>query len=129
MAKNKELQNAIITYSRTAEVYTAYRKSGYSKRYLAEHETEIRDHQDARKIFNRVSGGKIPKLKELRAEYGELIAANRPDFQQYVQLRKEKKDYLVARKNLELLLTEKEAEEREKVKAKPNRSSRSEASL
>lgn len=129
MAKNKELQNAIITYSKTAEVYTAYRKSGYSKRYLAEHETEIRAHQQAKKIFNRVSGGKIPKLKELRAEYGELIAANRPDFQQYVQLRKEKKDYLVARKNLELLLTEKEAEEREKVKAKPNRSSRSEASL
>ncbi len=129
MAENKELQNAIITYSKTAEVYTAYRKSGYSKRYLAEHETEIRDHKDAKKIFNRVSGGKIPKLKELRAEYGELIAANRPDFQQYVQLRKEKKDYLVARKNLELLLTEKEAEEREKVKAQPNRSSRSEASL
>ena len=51
------------------------------------------------------------------------------DFQKYVQLRKERKDYLIARKNLELLLAREEAEKEEKAKAKPSRSSRSEASL
>ena len=129
MADNKELQNAIITYSKTSDIYTAYKKSGYSKKFLAEHEKEIRAHQDAKSVFEKVPGGKIPKLADLRREYGELIEANRPDFQQYVQLRKERKDYLIARKNLELLLSREEQEKEEKAKAKPGRSSRSEASL
>ena len=129
MADNKELQNAIITYSKTSDVYTAYRKSGYNKQFLAEHGKEIQTHKDAKAIFEKVPGGKIPKLADLRREYGELIEANRPDFQQYVQLRKERKDYLIARKNLELLLSREEQEKEEKAKAKPSRSSRSEASL
>lgn len=129
MADNKELQNAIITYSKTSDVYTAYRKSGYSKQFLAEHEKEIQAHKDAKAVFEKVPGGKIPKLADLRKEYGELIEANRLDFQQYVQLRKERKDYLIARKNLELLLFREEQEKEEKAKAKPSRSSRSEASL
>ena len=129
MADNKELQNAIITYSKTADIYTAYRKNGYSKKYFAEHEKEIREHKKVKEIFEKLPDGKIPKLKDLRKEYGELIEANRPDFQKYVQLRKERKDYLIARKNLELLLAREEAEKEEKAKAKPSRSSRSEASL
>ena len=129
MADNKELQNAIIAYSKTADIYTAYRKSGYSKKYLAEHEKEIQEHKKAKAIFEKLPDGNIPKLKDLRREYGELIEANRPDFQQYVQLRKERKDYLIARKNLELLLTREEAEKEEKAKTKPSRSSRTEASL
>ena len=129
MADNKELQNAIITYSKTSDVYTAYRKSGYNKQFLAEHEKEIQAHKDAKAIFDKVPGGKIPKLADLRREYCELIEANRPDFQQYVQLKKERKDYLIARKNLELLLSREEQEKEEKAKAKPSRSSRSEASL
>lgn len=129
MADNKELQNAIITYSKTAVIYTAYRKNGYSKKYFAEHEKEIREHKKVKEIFEKLPDGKIPKLKDLRKEYGELIEANRPDFQKYVQLRKERKDYLIARKNLELLLAREEAEKEEKAKAKPSRSSRSEASL
>ena len=129
MADNKELQNAIITYSKTADIYTAYRKNGYSKKYFAEHEKEIREHKKVKEIFEKLPDGKIPKLKDLRKEYSELIEANRPDFQKYVQLRKERKDYLIARKNLELLLAREEAEKEEKAKAKPSRSSRSEASL
>ena len=129
MADNKELQNAIITYSKTADIYTAYRKNGYSKKYFAEHEKEIREHKKVKEIFEKLPDGIIPKLKDLRKEYGELIEANRPDFQKYVQLRKERKDYLIARKNLELLLSREEAEKEEKAKAKPSHSSRSEASL
>ena len=129
MADNKELQNAIIIYSKTSDVYTAYRKGGYNKKFLSDHEKEIKAHQEAKAVFEKKPGEKIPKLADLRREYGELIEANRPDFQQYVQLRKERKDYLIARKNLELLLSREEQEKEEKAKAKPSRSSRSEASL
>lgn len=109
MADNKELQNAIIAYSKNGD------------------NPEIR--KQAKAVFNKVPGGKLPKMSELRKEYGELIEANRPDFQQYVQLRKEQKDYLIARKNLELLLTREEAEKGENAKAQPSKSSRSETSL
>ena len=30
-----------MNYSRTRSVYTGYRKAGYSKKYLAEHEVDI----------------------------------------------------------------------------------------
>jgi hypothetical protein len=109
MADNKELQNAIIAYSKNGD------------------DPEIR--KQAKAVFNKVPGGKIPKKADLRKEYGELIEANRPDFQQYVQLRKERKDYLIESKNLELLITREEAEKGENAKAQPSKSSRSETSL
>ena len=129
MKENKELQKAIIDYSKTRSVYTEYRKCGYSKKFYAEHEDEIERHKAAKKIFDTVSSGKLPKMKELRDEYGELLAVNKTDFQEYVRMRKEKKDFLIARKNLELLLEREKVEEREKAKAKQSRSSRSETSL
>ena len=73
--------------------------------------------------------GEPPKMKDLRGEYGKLLSENKADFAEYVKLKKETRDYLVARKNLELLLAEKEAEEKEKAKAQPSKNSRSETSL
>nr|WP_297769164.1 relaxase/mobilization nuclease domain-containing protein [uncultured Butyrivibrio sp.] len=109
MADNKELQNAIIAYSKGTD--------------------DPEKRKWAKGVFNKIPDGKIPKMTDLRREYGELIEANKPDFQQYVQLRKERKDYLIARKNLELLLHREEEVKQEKAKATPSKSSRSETSL
>ena len=106
IADNKELQNAIIAYSKGTD--------------------DPEKRKWAQGVFNKIPDGKIPKMTDLRREYGELIEANKPDFQQYVQLRK---DYLIARKNLELLLQREDAEKQEKAKATPSKSSRSETSL
>ena len=41
MGEIQTLRTHIMNYSRTRSVYTGYRKAGYSKRYLAEHEGDI----------------------------------------------------------------------------------------
>ena len=49
MAEIAVLRTHIINYSKTREVYVAYRKAGYSKKFLAEHEADILLHKAAKK--------------------------------------------------------------------------------
>ena len=129
MAANKEIQRAVIVYAKTKEIYTGYKNSKYSSDYYREHEDALKEHEWARGIYRMYADGEPPKMKDLRDQYGELLAENKTDFAEYVKLKKDTRDYLVARKNLELLMTEKETEEREKAKSKTSRDSRSETSL
>ncbi len=129
MAENKEMQRAVIVYAKTKEIYTGYKNSKYSSDYYREHEDALKEHEWARGIYSMYADGKPPKMKDLRDQYGELLAENKTDFAEYVKLKKDTRDYLVARKNLELLMTDKETEEREKAKSKTSRDSRSETSL
>ena len=45
MSEIQTLRTHIINYSKTREVYAGYRKAGYSKKYLAEHESDITLHK------------------------------------------------------------------------------------
>ena len=46
------MKNHIINYSKTRDVYVACRKAGYSKKFKAEHESEILLHQAAKKYID-----------------------------------------------------------------------------
>jgi len=46
------LKKHIINYARTREVFAAYKASGYSKKYFAEHESDILLHRTAKKALN-----------------------------------------------------------------------------
>ncbi len=48
MSEIQTLRTHIMNYSRTRSVYTGYRKAGYSKKYLAEHEGNILIHKAAK---------------------------------------------------------------------------------
>ena len=67
---NRQRQ-AIRDYSRTKEVYTQYRESGWSVKFYQEHRQEIEDHRNAQAVYSSLDG-KIPTLKELTAEYDGL---------------------------------------------------------
>lgn len=67
---NRQRQ-AIRDYSRTKEVYTQYRESGWSVKFYQEHRQEIEDHKNAQAVYSSLDG-KIPTLKELTTEYDEL---------------------------------------------------------
>ena len=68
------LRTHIINYAKTREVYVAYRKAGYSKKFRAEHEADILLHQTAKKAFDELGMKKLPTVKSLQAEYAELMA-------------------------------------------------------
>lgn len=55
MGEIQPLQTYIINYSRTRGVYADYRKAGYSKKYLAEHEGDILIHKAAKKPLMRLA--------------------------------------------------------------------------
>ena len=67
---NRQRQ-AIRDYSRTKEVYTQYRESGWSVKFYQEHRQEIEDHRNAQAVYSS-HDGKMATLKELTAEYDRL---------------------------------------------------------
>lgn len=104
LAENAVLQPHILNYIKTREVYAAYRQSGYSKKFLAEHEGEIALHKAAKKAFDELGLKKLPAIKTLRTEYAALLAEKKQTYAEYRQAREEMRQLLKAKANVELLL-------------------------
>ena len=108
MSEVEELKKQVINYLRTRETFRAYKASGYSKRYLAEHEQEILLHRAAKKAFNDLGLKKLPTVKALQAEYAALLAEKRAAYPAYREARTEMKKLLTYRANAETILGGKE---------------------
>ena len=67
------LRTHIINYAKTRETYVVYRTAGYSKKSRQQHEEEILLHQAAKNAFDDMGVKKLPKVKELQAEYAQLL--------------------------------------------------------
>ncbi len=104
MAEIAVLKTHIINYSKTREVYAAYRKSGYSKKFLAEHEGDIVLHKAAKKAFDELGLKKLPTVKGLQAEYAELLTQKKSTYADYRAARDEKRELLIHKANVEQIL-------------------------
>ncbi len=104
MNANGELQKQIANYAKTRAVYAEYKKSGYSKKYRAEHEGEILLHQAAKEHFDQLGITKLPSVKGLREEYADLLDKKRKSYSSYKQARDEMKELLNVKANVEKLL-------------------------
>ena len=111
------LKNHIINYAKTHEVYTAYRKAGYSKAFLEAHGEEITLHKAAKAAFDEAGLQKLPKVKELNAEYAELVAKKKAIYPEYRKAREEMQPLLRAQKNVELFFKD----EKNRPKIAPSR--------
>ena len=98
------LKTHIINYIKTRETYAAYRQSGYSKRFLTEHESEILLHRAAKKAFDDLGVKKLPTVKKLQAEYAEILAEKKKDYAEYRKLRSEMRQLLTAKANVDQIL-------------------------
>lgn len=101
MAENKVLKTHIINYSKTRDTYVAYRKSGYSKKFYEAHRDEITLHKAAKEAFSKIEEGKIPRVKELNEEYARLLSEKKVAYSEYKKIKKEMRDYQIARQNVE----------------------------
>jgi hypothetical protein len=104
MAEIAVLETHIANYARTRAVYDGYKKSGYSKKYLAEHEADILLHKAAKKAFDELGLKKLPTIKSLRAEYAELLSAKKTEYPEYQAARKEMKELAMAKANIDRIL-------------------------
>ena len=98
------LRKHIINYAKTREVYVAYRKAGYSKKFLAEHEGDILLHKAAKKAFDEMGIKKLPTVKSIQAEYAGLLAEKKTLYPEYSAVRQEMKDLQMAKANVARLL-------------------------
>ena len=101
------LKTHIINYAKTREVYTAYRKAGYSKAFLEAHREEITLHKAAKAAFDEVGLQKLPKVKELDAEFAELLTKKKAAYPDYRKARNEMQELVRAQKNVERFLRRK----------------------
>lgn len=104
LAEIAELKTHIIRYSKTREVYAAYRKSRHKKKFLAEHADEIAQHEAAKRAFDALNGKPIPKVAQLSQEYAELLAEKQAEYERYRQYRREMLDYETAKQNVDRIL-------------------------
>ena len=110
MAEIAVLKTHIINYSKTREIYVAYRKAGYSKKFRAEHESEILLHQAAKKAFDALGLKKLPTIKGLQAEYAALLAEKKSDYAEYRKARDEMRELLTVKANVDRILGQEEQE-------------------
>ena len=100
------LKTHIINYAKTREVYAAYRKAGYSKAFLETHREEITLHKAAKAAFDEAGLQKLPKVKELDAEFSELLTKKKAAYPDYRKARNEMQELVRAQKNVERFFAE-----------------------
>ncbi len=120
MAEIKVLQTHIYNYSKTREVYATYKKKNFSKKYYAEHESEILLHKAAKAHFNELNTSKLPTIKQLQTEYSELLTEKKAAYSTYKSTKKEMQDILTAKENVDRILGYK-SNEKEKEKTQEQR--------
>ena len=117
LAEIAVLKAHIINYAKTRPVYDAYRKTGYSKHFLETHRTEITLHKATKAAFDEANLKTLPKVKELDAEYSELLTEKKARYPDYRKAKEEMQELLRAQKNIELFFDE----ERKPEQTEPSR--------
>ena len=106
----------IFDYFKTKDVYADYRKCGYSKKFLEEHRQEILLHKAAKNAFDELHLKKLPKVKDLSAEYAEILAEKKKLYGEYRQVKKDMQEIQRAKYDIDQFLKNDEEQKKERVR-------------
>jgi hypothetical protein len=116
MAEIAILKTHIINYAKTRDVYTDYRRAGYSKKFYEEHTADLLLHKASKAAFDALGLKKLPTVKSLQEEYAELLSKKKQAYGTYHAAKKEMQEVLTAKANIDRLLqSETPAKGNEKV--------------
>ena len=121
MAEIAVLRTHIVNYAKIRETCVAYRKAGYSRKFREEHEEEILLHQAAKNAFDEMGVKKLPKVKDLQAEYAKLLEEKKKTYAEYRRSREEMRELLTAKANVDRLLKMDEEQKKEQEKDRGQR--------
>jgi len=113
MAKIAVLQKHIVNYAKTRDTYVAYRKAGYSKKFLERHEADIILHKAAKAAFNELGVKKLPAMKSLQAEYAQLLEQKKAAYGEYRCAREKMRELLTAKANIDRMMGYEEQKKKE----------------
>lgn len=122
MVEISALRQNIINYAKTRDTYVAYRKAGYSKKFMMEHEADILLHTAAKQAFDALGYGKykkLPSIKTLQEEYAALLEEKKRAYGEYRKARNEMKELLTVKANVDRIL-HMELEQEDQMKKERN---------
>ena len=102
LAEILALKKHILNYRKTKDVYVAYRKAGYSRKFFEEHRQEIALHKAAKAAFDQLGTEKLPTIRELNEEYDTVLRRKKAAYAEHRMVKKEMQDYSKARKNVNI---------------------------
>lgn len=106
LATTSALMGAVVDYAKTRPIFDGYKASRYSRKYLAEHETELDTYRAAKASMNELlSGGKLPKMDALKKERRELAKKKNILYGEYRQAQKEMRELVTVKGNIDHLLS------------------------
>lgn len=114
MTEIGKLKTHIINYSKTREIYTAYRKAGYSKKFYEKHTSNLLLHKAAKTAFDELDSKKLPTVKALQTEYSVLLSEKKKAYAKYHLVKKEMQNVLTAKANVDRLLGQDMVEKKKK---------------
>lgn len=94
------LRRHILNYAHTRDVFQQYKASGYSKKFLQEHQEEIDWHRAAKRAFNELGLKKLPSKKSLDMEYSQVLAEKKSAYAEYREAQKNTHELMTHRENL-----------------------------
>lgn len=107
------LKTHIVNYVKTRDTYVQYRQSGYSKRFFEEHREAITLHKAAKDAFDKMEIKKLPRIKDLSAEYAEVLEEKKRLYAEYRTARAEMQEYQKAKWNIEIFYEAEQQKNRE----------------
>lgn len=106
IAEITELRGQIVAYAKTRKIFDEYKASRYSRKFFDAHADEIEQHRTAKRYFSERCTGKLPKMKDLSAEFDKLVTEKRSAYAEYRAIRDEQRELLVHRHNVDVFLGE-----------------------
>ncbi|MCL2821454.1 MAG: relaxase/mobilization nuclease domain-containing protein [Oscillospiraceae bacterium] len=105
MKRNADFKSAIVDYARNRPIFEEYKKQKYSRKYLTEHESEIAEYRAAQSTMSSIlSGGKLPKIDELKEEWQTLKEDKKSGYSEYRTAQKEMREVVAVKANIDHLL-------------------------
>lgn len=105
LSKASELMGAVVDYAKTRPIFDGYKATRYSKKYLAEHESELATYRAARATINELlNGAKLPRMDALKQSRRELTEKKKALYAEYRAAQAEMREAMAVRANIDYLL-------------------------
>lgn len=105
LSKASELMGAVVDYAKTRPIFDGYKAARYSKKYLAEHESELATYRAARATINELlNGAKLPRMDALKQSRRELTEKKKALYAEYRAAQAEMREAMAVRANIDYLL-------------------------
>lgn len=105
MKTNAGLKAATVQYAKTRPVFEQYKATKYSRKFLAEHETDLELYRAAQAEMRSLLGGaKLPKMDVLKEEGRKLTAKKKQLYGEYQKARRDMQEIVTIKANIDTLM-------------------------